>query len=96
MNWDATHIELPSEKIKMGQPHIIPFAEQALALLQELEPLTGHGKYVLPSARDQSRPLSDNGVKTALRSLGYDNETMTVHSFRAMARTLLDPDTRQI
>ncbi|MCO1333087.1 integrase arm-type DNA-binding domain-containing protein [Microbulbifer sp. OS29] len=90
INWEARRIELPSEKMKMGQPHIIPLAEQPLALLRELEPLTGRGKYVFPSARGQSRPLSDNGVRTALRSLGYDNETMTAHGFRAMARTLLD------
>ncbi|MCW8125773.1 tyrosine-type recombinase/integrase [Microbulbifer halophilus] len=90
INWEASQIELPAEKMKMGEPHIIPLAEQALALLRELEPLTGRGKYVFPSARGQSRPLSDNGVRTALRSLGYDNDTMTAHGFRAMARTLLD------
>ena len=90
VNWDACQIELPGEKMKMGEPHIIPLAEQSLALLKELEPLTGRGKYVFPSARGMSRPLSDNGVRTALRSLGYDNETMTAHGFRAMARTLLD------
>ncbi|UHQ56637.1 tyrosine-type recombinase/integrase [Microbulbifer sp. YPW16] len=90
INWEARQIELPAEKMKMGEPHIIPLAQQALALLRELEPLTGRGKYVFPSARGQSRPLSDNGVRTALRSLGYDNNTMTAHGFRAMARTLLD------
>ncbi|WGL16202.1 integrase arm-type DNA-binding domain-containing protein [Microbulbifer bruguierae] len=90
INWEASQIELPGEKMKMGEPHIIPLAEQSLTLLRELEPLTGRGKYVFPSARGMSRPLSDNGVRTALRSLGYDNETMTAHGFRAMARTLLD------
>ncbi|WP_445355709.1 tyrosine-type recombinase/integrase [Microbulbifer sp. EKSA008] len=90
INWEAKQIEFPSEKMKMGQPHIIPLAEQSLAILREVEPLTGRGKYVFPSARGQSRPLSDNAVRTALRSLGYDNETMTAHGFRAMARTLLD------
>ena len=90
VNWAARQIEIPAEKMKMGEPHIIPLAEQSLTLLSELQPLTGHGKYVFPSARGQSRPLSDNGVRTALRSLGYDNDTMTAHGFRAMARTLLD------
>ncbi len=47
--------------------------------------------YILfPSPRGKSRCLSENGVRTALRTLGYDNETMTPHGFRAMARTLLD------
>lgn len=90
VNWEAGQIELPAEKMKTGEPHIIPLAKQAQTLLRELEPLTGRGKYVFPSARGQGRPLSDNGVRTALRALGYDNDTMTVHGFRAMARTLLD------
>ncbi|MFI2811331.1 tyrosine-type recombinase/integrase [Microbulbifer sp. JSM ZJ756] len=90
VNWERAQIELPAAKMKTEEPHIIPLAEQSLALLRELKPLTGHGRYVFPSARGGSRPLSDNGVRTALRSLGYDNETMTAHGFRAMARTLLD------
>ncbi|HTF94717.1 MAG TPA: integrase arm-type DNA-binding domain-containing protein [Cellvibrio sp.] len=90
VNWDNKQIELPSEKMKLKQPHIIPLSTQALTILSELRPLTGRGKYVFPSARGASRPLSDNGVRTALRSLGYANEEMTVHGFRATARTLLD------
>ena len=92
INWEAGQIELPAEKMKTGEPHIIPLAQQAQALLKELQPLTGRSKYVFPSARGQGRPLSDNGVRTALRALGYDNDTMTAHGFRAMARTLLDEE----
>ncbi|WP_444934130.1 hypothetical protein [Microbulbifer sp. JTAC008] len=36
INWDAKHIKLPNEKMKMGQPHINPLAEQALALVTGL------------------------------------------------------------
>ena len=42
--------------------------------------------------RPLHRPLSENGVRTALRSLGYTNEQMTPHGFRAMGRTLLDEE----
>ncbi len=90
INWEEKRIELPAEKMKMKQPHIIPLSRQALAILEDLQPITGKGKYVFPSARGFSRPLSENGVRTALRSLGYDNDTMTPHGFRATARTLLD------
>ena len=38
----------------------------------------------------RDRPLSDNGVRTALRTLGYTNEQISPHGFRAMARTILD------
>jgi integrase len=82
--------EIPAKKMKIRQPHIVPLSRQAQALLHALEPLTSSGKYVFPSARGKSRPLSENGVRTALRTLGYSNDTMTPHGFRAMARTLLD------
>jgi integrase len=55
-----------------------------------MESLKGSSKFVFPSARGASRPLSENGVRTALRSMGYDNQTMTPHGFRATARTILD------
>jgi len=77
VNWEEARIEIPAEKMKLKEPHIIPLASQALVILKGLEPLTGSGLYVFPSARGRSRPLSDNGVRTAIRSLGYDNETMT-------------------
>lgn len=90
LNWEEKRWEIPAEKMKMKQAHIVPLSEQALAILQEIHLLTGRGKYVFPSARGASRCLSENGVRTALRTLGYDNDTMTPHGFRAMARTLLD------
>jgi len=90
INWEGGQWEIPAEKMKIKQPHIVPLCKQAIAILKELQLLTGRGKYVFPSARGASRPLSDNGVRTALRTLGYDNDTMTPHGFRATARTLLD------
>jgi integrase len=90
IDWDRALWEIPGNKMKMKQPHIVPLSTQALDILREQFLLTGTGKYVFPSARGGSRPLSDNGVRTALRTMGFDNETMSVHGFRAMARTLLD------
>lgn len=95
MEWEEINLEearweLPPEKMKMKQPHVVPLPKQALEILKEHHRATGRGKYVFPSARGGSRPLSENGVRTALRTLGYDNDTMTPHGFRAMARTILD------
>ncbi len=90
INWTESRWEIPAEKMKMRQPHIVPLSTQAIELLRELHNLTGRGRYVFPSARGASRCLSENGVRTALRTLGYDNDTMTPHGFRATARTLLD------
>ena len=90
INWEEDRWEIPPTKMKMKLPHIVPLSTQALAILHEIQKLTGRGQYVFPSARGRSRPLSENGVRAALRTLGYDNETMTPHGFRAMARTILD------
>ncbi len=90
INWEASRWEIAADKMKMKEPHIVPLAKQSHELLRGIQPITGRGRYVFPSARGGSRPLSDNGVRTALRSMEYDNETMSPHGFRAMARTLLD------
>lgn len=90
LNLDEKRWEIPASKMKMGEDHIVPLPNQAIALLKELHRLTGRGKYVFPNARGGSRPLSDNGVRVAMRTMGYDNDTMTPHGFRAMARTILD------
>lgn len=90
INWEQSQLEIPANKMKMGQPHIVPLARQSLEILRSIEEVTGHGIYVFPSPRGASRTLSDNGVRTALRTLGYTNEQMTPHGFRAMARTILD------
>lgn len=73
-----------------GGAHIVPLPTQAVAVLRELQPLTGNGRLLFPSVRTKDRPMSDNTVNAALRRLGYDGDTMTGHGFRAMARTILD------
>jgi integrase len=72
-----------------GRPHLVPLPTQAVAILEDLKPLTGHGQYVFPSLLTGERPMSDNTVNTALRRMGFDNTEMTAHGFRAMARTIM-------
>lgn len=81
---------IPAEKMKMREPHLVPLAPQAVAILRELHPLTGRGRYVFPSARSPQRPMSNNAVLSALRRMGYATDEMSGHGFRAMARTVLD------
>jgi len=72
-----------------GAPHLVPLARQAVALLQELQPLTKRGRYVFPSLLTGERSMSENTLRAALRRMGYSNDEMTAHGFRAMARTLI-------
>ena len=84
---------IPAEKMqKSKKDHLVPLAKQSLTILKEIWPYTNRGKYVFPSARSRGRPLSENGIRVALRTIGYTNDEMTPHGFRAMARTLLDEE----
>ena len=87
---DAAVWSIPAAKMKMKEPHIVPLCRQAVEILTELKELTGASRYVFPSTRSFTKPMSENTVNAAIRYLGYDRETMTGHGFRAMARTILD------
>jgi integrase len=87
---DSAEWTIPAEKMKMRQPHLVPLAPQAVAILRELQILTGRGRYLFPSARSARRPMSNNAVNAALRRMGFEADAMTGHGFRATARTLLD------
>jgi len=74
---------------KTKSEHLVPLATQSVAILQELQPLTGGGKFVFPG-RDPKKPMSDAALNAAMRRMGYDTKTeITGHGFRAMARTIL-------
>ncbi len=77
---------------KTDTQHIVPLARQAVEILQELYPVTGHGRYVFPSARNPKgdRAMSDNAILSAMRRMGIEKDEMTGHGFRAIARTILD------
>lgn len=79
-----------SVKLANQSVHVVPLSQQAVAILQDLYPLTGHFRYMFPSARGASRPMSENTVRAALRCMGYDNDTMTAHGFRSTASSLLN------
>ncbi len=91
------HIDLESKEwryfvTKTETDHIVPLSTQAVEILTALFPLTGNGRYVFPSARtpNGSRAMSDVAMLAALRRMGFDKDEMSVHGFRAMARTILD------
>jgi integrase len=93
MEWGDVDLEAAEWRYivtKTNTQHIVPLAKQAVAILRELHPLTGAGRYVFPGARTNGRPMSDNAVLAAMRVLGIPKEEMSGHGFRAMARTILD------
>lgn len=98
IDFDKKELNIPVERMKLptstkrkcrGQFHLIPLSRQAIEVLNELQPLTGHSKYVFPGYRSPTRPMSENAVLLALRKMGFTKDEMSGHGFRAMARTMI-------
>lgn len=101
MEWAELELDgglwtIPASKMKRtlqgkvnGRPHLVPLAARATAILRDLHPLTGQGRFVFPSLLTGERSMSENTLRSALRRMGYTNDEMTPHGFRAMARTIL-------
>jgi integrase len=81
---------LSAERMKMRRPHRVPLSGQVLVLIEELRDHTGHRDFLFPCMGNPKRPMSENAVNQALRRLGYNQQEMTAHGFRAMAATLLN------
>ncbi len=89
-NFDKSEWLIPAKKMKMKADHIVPLSKQAIEILEEVKKLTGNERYVFPSVRSKSRPMSENTVNAALRRMDYTKEEVTGHGFRATASTLLN------
>lgn len=88
---------IPAERMKTRQPHDVPLSRQALAVIEEIWPLSEGAELVFPSIRSKQRPLSENAFNSALRRMGYGKDEVTAHGFRATASSILnarghDPD----
>jgi integrase len=75
---------------KTKTDHIVPLSTQALAILHEIHPVSGHGQYVFQGGHSPLKPMSESAINAALKRMGYDTQKdITGHGFRAMARTIL-------
>lgn len=90
INFDTAEWNIPAERMKMKQPHLVPLCRQAIEILKDLHTVTSSGEYLFPNPRNRFKPLSDNAVLAALRGMGFAKDEMSGHGFRAMARTIMD------
>lgn len=75
---------------KMRSPHLVPLSRQALKVLEEIKHISGDNELVFIGDHQPDRPMSENTVNKALRSMGYDTKTEVCgHGFRAMACSAL-------
>jgi integrase len=93
--WEEVNLEdkiwrIPAEKMKMKRAHLVPLADQVVAMLTELKRFSGHLRFLFPGARKKDRPINHTTLIVALRSLGYPQGQIVPHGFRSMASTLLN------
>ncbi|WP_323635700.1 tyrosine-type recombinase/integrase [Pectobacterium polaris] len=75
---------------KMRSEHLVPLSRQALALLEEIKAISGAHELIFPGDRRPTKPMSENTVNNALRTMGYDTTTEVCgHGFRTMACSAL-------
>jgi integrase len=76
--------------MKMGLPHDVPLSDQVIALVESLKEIGNRGRFLFPSSQSFLRPICENTLNYALRRMGYTNDQMTSHGFRALASTRLN------
>lgn len=87
-NLDSGEWFIPAERMKMRRPHIVPLSKQALALLSEIQKLSGNQDYIFASISKPRQHMSNNTILKALERLGYKGR-MTGHGFRALAMSTI-------
>jgi integrase len=93
---DAAMWTVPAVRMKRelraklhGAPHLVPLPKQAVAVFRELHVVTGRGPMVFRGERHHDRAMSENTINAALRAMGFAQDEVTGHGFRATARTML-------
>ncbi|SIT46467.1 Putative CP4-like integrase (fragment) [Paraburkholderia ribeironis] len=85
---DTAEWHIAACRMKMNHDHIVPLPRQVVALLNELQALTGRGDYVFPSPAKQKTPhVHRDALSKALREKGFRGKHAT-HGFRGMLRTV--------
>jgi len=87
---DFTNREWRYTATKTNTAHVVPLAPQVIRLLEELHKGTGNGRLLFPNMRDFRSHINEVSMVSAIRRMGYDSDEMSIHGFRAIARTLLE------
>ncbi|EBW4032530.1 tyrosine-type recombinase/integrase [Salmonella enterica] len=88
IDFDNRVWEVPKERMKMRRPHCVPLSEQALNILEQLKPMTGHYQYIFPGRIHHSKPMSEMAMNVLIRRIGYAGR-VTGHGFRHTMSTIL-------
>jgi integrase len=95
MRWDELNLKkamwtVPSQNVKLRREYDVPLSRQAIAIIEDLRPLTGDQEYVFKSMMHSKTIMSENAMNSALRNMGYTGDRHTSHGFRSTASSLLN------
>ncbi len=89
IDWHKAEWRIPATRMKMKQLHLVPLSRQAIAVLRELEQLSGSRQYIFPNLHNPATFMSENTMLFALYRMGYHSRA-TGHGFRSTASTILN------
>lgn len=89
MDLDAAIWRIPAERMKNRKEHVMPLPRQAVDLLRNIQGMTGNRDHVFPHRDDQTRPMSENTLRSALKSLGWSGK-FSPHATRVTGSTRLN------
>ncbi|QNN47044.1 integrase arm-type DNA-binding domain-containing protein [Thermomonas brevis] len=93
MRWEELDLDAGQWRYfvtKTQRTHIAALSAQAVAILRDLQAVTGRKEYVFPGAREPRHHMSGNAILVAARRAGVEKDESTIHGFRHMASTLLN------
>lgn len=82
-------IERGREGMKRGYYHLTPLPTQAVAMLRDLQAISGDFEYVFMGRNDPRKPISDGAVNVMIKRIGYRHK-QTMHGFRHLISTALN------
>lgn len=80
---------IPAERMKKRREHQVPLSAQAIAVLEQLRPLSGHSSLVFPGRVSCRQSMNSETVNKALRRMGYTGELVS-HGLRALGSTAMN------
>lgn len=82
-------IEKGREGMKRGYYHLTPLPIQAVQMLRDIQPISGHFDHVFIGRNDPRKPISDGAVAGMFKRIGY-HKKQTMHGFRHLISTALN------
>ena len=78
-----------AKRLPTAQPHLVPLPDRAIAILRDLQAISGGREHVFPNRNDPTRHMSPETLRRALERMGYKGKAH-VHGFRSTASTILN------